>query len=123
MSETSIELRNLAHLGDAVWELFVREYTVGKTANIKNLHKITTARVNADFQAGMLSMVSEMLTSEDAELVRRARNLPIPIARRSIQKQYRQATAFEALLGFWYLYDAERLSYFFDKFKQTEFFS
>ncbi len=123
MSETSIELRNLAHLGDAVWELFVREYTVGKTANIKNLHKITTARVNADFQAGMLSMVSEMLTSEEAELVRRARNLPIPIARRSIQKQYRQATAFEALLGFWYLYDAERLSYFFDKFKQTEFFS
>ena len=35
-----MSLRNLAHLGDSVYELFVREYTISKTQNIKKLHKL-----------------------------------------------------------------------------------
>ena len=40
MLKEFVSLRNYAHIGDAVWELFVRNYTIYKTSNAKNLHKI-----------------------------------------------------------------------------------
>ena len=123
MTEELIQLRNYAHLGDAVWDVFVREYVIYKTSNSKLLHKMTTDRVNAVFQKDMLHLIEQDLTEYETELVRRARNLPIPIGRRSIQKDYRQSTAFEVLIGYWYLHDKERLNMFYQKFKDTEFFS
>lgn len=122
MLEEKMVLRNYAHLGDTVWELFVRNYTVLKTSNAKLLHKMTTDRVNATFQKDMLDFIYEELTEDEQELARRARNLPIPVGRRSIQAVYRQSTAFEVLIGYWYLHDNTRLEYFYTKFKQTEFF-
>ncbi len=123
MSNNLINLRNYAHIGDAVWELFVREYTVFKTNNAQNLHKITTDRVNASFQRDMLMIITEKLTDEELDIARRARNLPIPAGRKNIQAIYRQATAFEALIGYWHLHDKERLNYFFNIFKELDFFS
>lgn len=123
MLEEKFVLRNYAHLGDSVWELFVRNYTVLKTSNAKVLHKITTERVNASFQKEMLEFISEELTDEELELARRARNLPIPVGRRSIQAIYRQSTAFEVLIGYWYLHNQERLNCFYLKFKETEYFN
>lgn len=123
MTNEPINLRNYAYLGDAVWELFVREYTVFKTNNAKNLHKITTDRVNAAFQRDMLVMISEYLSEKEADIARRARNLPIPAGRKNIQTIYRQATAFEALIGYWFMHDKERLNYFFNFFKSLEIFS
>ena len=119
----SIVLRNYAHLGDAVWELFVRNYVIYKTSNAKTLHKMTTDRVNATFQKEMLDFINDKLITEEQELARRARNLPIPVGRRSIQATYRQSTAFETLIGYWYLEDKERLEYFYSVFKNTEFFN
>lgn len=118
-----IALRNYAHLGDAVWEIFVREYVIFKTSNSKILHKMTTDRVNATFQSEMLHFIDEDLTEEEHEMARRARNLPIPIGRRSIQHVYRQSTAFEVLIGYWYLHNQERLDSFYKKFKTTDFFN
>ena len=111
MPEEFFPLRNYAHIGDAVWEVFVREYTVFKTSNAKLLHKITTERVNASFQKDMLNLITPYLTDDEHELVRRARNLPIPVGRRSNQGEYRQATAFETLIGWWYQNDKERFNY------------
>lgn len=122
MPNEPIVLRNYAHIGDAVWEVFVREYTIYKTSNSKLLHKITTDRVRASFQMKMLEFITPNLNDDELELMRRARNLPIPVARKSIQHEYRLATAFEVLIGFWYLHDKERLNYFYEKFKTTEFF-
>ena len=118
-----LSLKNYAHIGDAVWEVFVRDYVILKTSNSKLLHKMTTDRVNATFQKNMLEMISKNLTEYEHELVRRARNLPIPVGRRGIQHEYRLATAFEVLIGYWYLHDKSRLGLFQDKFKETEFFS
>ena len=123
MQKEIMPLRNYAHIGDAVWEVFVRDYTILQTSNSKLLHKITTDRVKASFQKDMLEYVMPDLTEEEQELARRGRNLSIPVARRSIQHEYRPATAFEVLIGFWYLHDKDRLNYFWNKFKQTEFFS
>ena len=120
--EDTLSLKNYAHIGDAVWEVFVREFVIQKTSNSKMLHKMTTDRVNATFQMQMLKLTQDNLTEEENELVRRARNLPIPIGRRSIQHNYRLATAFEVLIGYWYLHDKDRLEYFFNIFKKHEYF-
>ena len=123
MQNEELVLRNYAHIGDAVWELFVRNYTVKKTANAKMLHKITTDRVNAKFQMDMLGIINEYLSDEELDFAKRARNIPIPVGRRNIQSIYRQSTAFEALIGYWYLHDNARLEYFYEKLKDTEFFN
>lgn len=123
MLEEIVVLRNYAHIGDSVWEVFVRTYTIFKTSNSKLLHKITTDRVNATFQKDMLNLIEPELTEDEADLARRGRNLPIPIGRRSIQADYRKATAFEVLIGYWYLHDKARLEYIYNIFKKTEFFN
>lgn len=104
-----MNLRNYAYLGDAVWELFVREFTVQKTQNAKELHKITTEKVNAGIQHDFLLTIQPILTEEEQEIVRRSRNLPVPVGRKSNQSEYRLATAFEALIGWWYKNNLDRL--------------
>lgn len=103
-----IQLRNYAHLGDALWEVIVREYTVDKAVTVKALHEMTTSRVNAKFQFLLIQELEKFLTDTEKDIMRRARNLPVPVARRNIQGEYRMATAFETLLGFWYINDKPR---------------
>ena len=104
-----LNLRNYAYLGDAVWELFIREKTILRTNNAKKLHQITTNLVKTHFQSELLHFLDSQLTEEEQEIARRARNLPIPVGRRNIQTEYRQATAFEALIGWWYKNNKSRL--------------
>ncbi len=115
---TEMHMRNYAYLGDAVWELHIREKTVLLTQNSKDLHKITTDKVKASHQAQLLKFLEEILTEEEQEIARRGRNLPVPIARRSNQAEYRQATAFETLIGWWYTYDKSRLKEIFEKIEK-----
>ena len=103
-----INLRNYAYLGDAVWELYIRNKTVLMTNNAKKLHQITTSLVKTQFQADLLKFLDDFLNDNEKELIKRARNLPIPVGRRSIQHEYRQATAFEALIGWLYLNENDR---------------
>ena len=123
MLEEHFALKNYAHIGDAVWEVFVRNYVIQKTSNSKMLHKMTTDRVNAAFQMQMLEFIQNDLAEDEVELVRRGRNLPIPVGRKNIQHEYRLATAFEVLIGFWYLHDKERLNSFYKKFHALDMFS
>lgn len=106
-----MNLRNYAYIGDAVWEIFIREKTIKITENSKKLHKITTEKVKASFQSFLLQKMEEILTENEQNITRRARNLPIPVGRRHIQAEYRQATAFEALIGYLFEHDKERLNY------------
>lgn len=105
----NINLRNYAYLGDAVWELHIREKTILITSNAKKLHQITTNLVKTHTQSELLHFLDDKLTEEEQEITRRARNLPIPVGRRSIQAEYRQATAFETLIGWWYSHNKNRL--------------
>ena len=103
-----MNLKNYAYIGDAVWELYIRDKTIRLTENAKKLHKITTDKVNASYQADLLHYLETDLNEHEQDIARRARNLSIPIGRRQIQTEYRQATAFEALIGWWYINDRER---------------
>lgn len=104
-----MNLKNYAYIGDAVWELKIRSKTIFMTNNTKNLHKLTTEKVKAAYQAECLHKIEPFLNEEEHALARRGRNLPIPVGRRTIQTEYRQATAFETLIGWWYLKDNKRL--------------
>ena len=107
-----MNIREYAYLGDAVWEMFVREFILERHLNSKELHDEVTSRVRACYQHALLEKIEELLTAEEHDIARRARNLSIPIGRRSIQKDYRQATAFEAIIGFWYKTNPARLKEF-----------
>lgn len=104
-----MNLKNYAYIGDAVWELYIREKTIRLTDNAKKLHQITTDKVKASYQAELLHFLEELLTEEEKDIARRGRNLSIPIGRRQNQGEYRQATAFETLIGFWHEHNAKRL--------------
>lgn len=114
-----INLRNYAYLGDALWELFIRGKTILITNNAKKLHQLTTSMVKTQFQCELLQFLDKYLTDEERELSLRARNLPIPVGRRGIQHDYRQATAFEALIGWWYKNDKARYEYILDLIQKS----
>lgn len=114
-----MHLRNYAYIGDAVWELFIRDKTIKLTENSKELHIMTTEKVKMGFQSELLHFLEELLTDEEHEIARRGRNLSIPVGRRQNQSEYRQATAFETLIGWWYLNDKSRLE---EVLKKTEEF-
>lgn len=113
-----MNLRNYAYLGDAVWELYMREIMILKTQNAQELHKITTEKVNANFQHDLLLSIQEELTEEESEILRRSRNLPVPVGRKSNQSVYRMSTAFEALIGWWYKNDKFRLDEMLEKISE-----
>ena len=113
----SMNLKNYAYIGDAVWELKVRSKTILMTNNPRTLHKLTTEKVKASYQAECLQKLEEVLTEEEQEISRRGRNLPIPVGRKQIQTEYRKATAFETLIGWWYMHNPERLEEIYSLFE------
>lgn len=108
-NSNNLNLRNLAHLGDAVYEVYIREKTIRQTQNPHKFHKLTVSLVNAEFQAALLVSLQDKLTIDEHDLLRRARNMPVTTSRRVQQKTHRPATAFEVLIGYLYLEDKQRL--------------
>ena len=94
-----------AYVGDAVYEQYVRTYLVDVT-NLKphKLHIEAIKYVKAKAQANFLKEIEVILTQEEKEIVRRARNTKnhhLPKNANAIE--YRYSTAFEALIGYLYL--------------------
>jgi ribonuclease III family protein len=106
-----IHPRILAHLGDAVYELLVRERALNEgPQKLEDVHGYTTRRVNGGFQSQLLKALEGDLTEAEKDLIRRGRNQPVPVKRRSDHAVHRHASGFEALLGYLYLTDRDRLS-------------
>ena len=97
----------MAFLGDAFYELSVRRRLAesGGTYAADRLHKESVRYVNAAAQAKALRGLKEqgLLTEEELEIVRKARNRkPKSIPKHADPVEYKLATAFEALLGYHY---------------------
>lgn len=93
----------LAYLGDAVWELFVRENAIAKGYNIGNVNRYAKKFVNAKIQSEFLKKIFPDLSTEYAEIVKRAKNSNIKTFPKSCSvMEYKEATAFEALIAIWY---------------------
>ena len=65
----------LAYIGDAVYEVAVRQYLLSK-ANMRpnHLHRSATGLVSAKAQSRILAMIEAELTEEERDIVRQGRN-------------------------------------------------
>jgi ribonuclease-3 family protein len=95
----------LAFVGDAVFELFVRERIVCMgNRPVKALHNFSVKQVCAAAQAQFAKKLIPVLTNEEAEIMRRGRNAHTNhVPKNSDISDYHAATAFEVLFGHLYL--------------------
>ena len=95
----------LAYLGDAVYELIIRLYTLSHCSRqTDRIHKHTTGLVNGASQAQMFYAVEELLTEEELHIYKRGRNSgKASYAKNQSVGDYRKATGFESLIGWLYL--------------------
>ena len=111
----NMNVLSLAYLGDSVWELFVRERVMEGLQNANRadkLHKEGIKYVNAFAQAKAVKFLMDenILSEKELALVKRARNHRTATkAKDADAVTYKWATAFEALIGFLYLSDKDRL--------------
>lgn len=105
-----LNIKNYAHIGDAVYEVFIREHTIMMTSNLNKLHKLTVGYVNAAFQTELLEKLTEYLTEQEKDLARRARNIPTSSSRRIDRNLHSSATSLEVVLGYNYMHNKERYS-------------
>ncbi|HLR65874.1 Mini-ribonuclease 3 [Virgibacillus alimentarius] len=105
----------LAYMGDAVYELHVREYLL-KTGQVKpnKLHQKAIEFVSGKAQATIILywIKADYLSEEESRVVARGRNAKSGSIPKNMSVQtYRYSTAFEALLGYHYLLNnRERLT-------------
>ncbi len=95
----------LAFMGDAVFELFIRERLVrNKRGTSHNLHIYSTNFVKASSQAKIAKILHDSFTEEEAYIFRRGRNAKsTTIPKNADVQDYKYATGFEAVLGYLYL--------------------
>ena len=96
----------LAYLGDAVFELYIRETLIRsrKYPTAHALHRRTTALVCAPAQARMARALAASFSTEEADILRRGRNAHcgrVPAG--SEMAEYRLATGLECLIGYLHL--------------------
>lgn len=99
-----------AYVGDAVFELYIREYLV-KNTKLKphKLHLESIKHVKASAQASKLREIEENLTEDEKEIVRRARNAKNHhLPKNADVNEYMYSTAFEGLIGYLYLIRKKR---------------
>jgi len=104
----------LAYIGDAVYEVMVRQYVVSR-GNFRphQLHRKATAYVSAKGQARALQDWLPQLTEEEMDIFKRGRNAKSgTMPKNANVLEYRHSTGFECLIG--YLYYTQR----FDRLRQ-----
>ncbi len=107
MDINTINVITLAYIGDAIYEVYIREKLIELgIAKVEDLQKETTKYVSAKGQAAILNNLldNNLLTEEEIEIVKRGRN-----NKRSTHPKhtdiitYKLSTGFEALVGYLYL--------------------
>lgn len=104
----------LAYLGDAAYEVYVREHLLSKGyTKPTKLHHTTTHFVSAKAQAALIDLMQqdELLNKEEWDFFKRGRNANSHThAKNTDVLTYRISTGFEALMGYLKLSDQpERL--------------
>lgn len=90
----------LAYLGDTIFDLYVRSRLIAHGGQMKRTHLAASKIVCAHAQSQALARVEALLTDEEADVVRRARNTRQTPAKHADIAEYHRATGLEALLGY-----------------------
>ncbi|MEG2938832.1 MAG: ribonuclease III domain-containing protein [Oscillospiraceae bacterium] len=124
MSDTTFAKRKspveLAFIGDAVFEVLVREHiTRNVDTSANKLHRMAVSYVCAEAQSEALEQIAGDLTAEELDIVRRGKNASkVSVPRNGTPRTYRSSTALEALFGYLYLSgETERIGQLFEKIK------
>lgn len=108
ISITQAKLMNpvvLAYLGDAVHSLYVREkLAFNSDAKSGELNKREAKLVCAGAQADLVGRILPLLTDEESDIYRRAKNSKkISKAKNQSPANYSKSTGFEAVIGYLYV--------------------
>jgi len=95
----------LAYIGDAVYELRVRNYLVLKgITKVNVIHRQAVKFVNASTQSKLVAKLDLFLTAEEFAVLKRGRNAKSGRQpKNSDMIEYRRATGLEALIGYLFL--------------------
>ena len=107
MDVNMVNIVALAYLGDAIYEVYIRESLLKRgISKVDELTKEATLYVSAKGQANILKdlMEEDFFTEEELDVIKRGRNYK----RSSHPKHtdvvtYKYSTGFEALIGYLYL--------------------
>jgi ribonuclease-3 family protein len=106
----NFDLKQYAYLGDSLWEIIIRKIVIEKTSVQKKMHNLTTTFVNANFQADFLNAIMPILDEEEKNLAKSARNIKLNINKKNNPQIHSMATAFEAIIGYFYLENREKFN-------------
>ena len=110
----------LAYVGDAVYELYVREQILKQSVKAHNLHYLAVKRVNNNTQAALLMKIETELTEIEQSVARRGRNAKGIVPKNADVQTYRKSTGLEALVGYLYLkQDKERLNWLLNQIEEV----
>lgn len=101
---------DLAYIGDAVFELFVRSRHVWPSKRTSDLQNAVVATVRAEHQSQLLELLKEEfdLSDKENQILMRGRNAVTRSKNRRDPVAYQDSTSFEALVGYLYIEDQER---------------
>lgn len=102
INKKNINSLALAYLGDAVYELFIRQYLLKENKKVNDLQKEAIGYVSAKAQSKYLDKLikDNILNNEEIEIVKRARNHKSHTSKTSDIITYKKSTGLEALIGF-----------------------
>lgn len=108
-----INVISLAYLGDSVYELYIREKLIyNGLCKVDDMQKEAVKYVSARSQSKIVTDMidSNFLSEEEIDVVKRGRNYKRNIHPKNTDIiTYKISTGFEALIGYLYLKDKERL--------------
>lgn len=109
----------LALIGDGVYEIFIRNYILAKNSELSahKIHVQAIKYVKAKSQSIIIHMMEDALTEEELYIYKRGRNAKSATIPKNVDViDYRNATGFEALIGYLYLTgNKERLNNMLEK--------
>jgi len=119
MGINEINIISLAYLGDAVYELKVRDYLISTgISKVNKLQKEAMNFVTAKNQAKYINYFidNNLLTDEEIDYAKRGRNASVYSHPKNTDiVTYKWATGFESLFGFLYLnHNNERINELFN---------
>jgi len=94
----------LAYIGDAIYEVYVRNKLVSQhNIQVDKLHKMAVNMVKSSAQAKSYHKIEQELTEEELAVFKRGRNAKSSVPKNSDMSEYKIATGLEALIGYIYL--------------------
>ncbi len=107
----------LAYIGDAAYELYIREHLIKEIINVNDLQKESIKYVSAKAQRKILEYLEEndTFTKEELSLIKKGRNTKTHKSKTTDIITYKKATGLECLIGYLYINDKKRFNEIMEK--------